>query len=225
MDGNISTGQTNVVPNPPARSPKTFSMITSIIMLLVTVTLVVGIGMKVGNSYFWLNKDMARLQQQVTYYRQMVEDHPEDPQQRVNLAFAFYELKDYRKAVLVCEDALKIDPNFYPAYLNKGYALIMLKEYDLALEAFQKTVEINPNDFKAHLNLGITFSEINMFDQALEEISIAQELNPGAVEIHYNAGQVYEKMKDYKSAAEAYQNALNLDPGYDKARAALERLK
>jgi len=213
-----------VQPSLPGRQVKRFSWPVALILIFGTMAAVWTTGMTVGNAYFWSGVDIQRLKDQAAYYQQVVMENPNDPQQRVNLGFTYFQLGRDEEALDTYNAALGIDPKFYPAYLNKGYLLVEVGNYDAALEAFQECVKINPTDYRAHLNQGIAFYHLGMYEQALDSISTAQQLNAGGAEIHYYAGKIYEAQNDVQAAIEAYNNALKFDPSYEKAQEALMAL-
>ncbi|WP_366921931.1 tetratricopeptide repeat protein [Metallumcola ferriviriculae] len=205
---------------------KKYSWLVAFAMVLVTFIVVFGAGIGIGYKFFWTSGlDVARFQEQAQYYEKMVMENPNDPQQRVNLGFTYYQLRQYDDALKSYNAAIEIDPNFYPAYLNKGYLMVETKQYDAALEAFQQCVKLNPTDYRAHLNQGIAFYHLEMYDQAIGSISQAQILNEGAAEIHFWAGKVFEAMNDPASAKKAYQNAIKYDASYQEAKEALAALE
>lgn len=49
------------------------------------------------------------------------------------------------EALVIYDESLKLFPNYYQLYFNKGITYVGMKEYDKAIFCFQKSVEINPN--------------------------------------------------------------------------------
>ncbi|WP_016951626.1 tetratricopeptide repeat protein [Anabaena sp. PCC 7108] len=61
----------------------------------------------------------------------------------------YYNLKDFRKSLDDCEEAIKLNPNEAILWKTKGVLLVHLDNNLDALEAFQKSLSINPYDRKA----------------------------------------------------------------------------
>ncbi|MFH1226500.1 MAG: tetratricopeptide repeat protein [Planctomycetota bacterium] len=86
--------------------------------------------------------------------------------------------KDLEQLKIQCEEALKIDPLFYPAYsmLSKYYD--ELKDYDKAIASAQKAIEINPGYVWGYLMLAQTYQSQNELDKVVKNYEKALELDP-----------------------------------------------
>jgi tetratricopeptide (TPR) repeat protein len=72
----------------------------------------------------------------------------------MNLGLAYLSRKDYRKAMLHLEEAIRLVPDFVAAYNNLGKAYEGLGKYDKARRNYEKAVEFNPQYADAYMNLG-----------------------------------------------------------------------
>jgi tetratricopeptide (TPR) repeat protein len=205
-------------------SVKRFSYPITLLLIVVTIGTVYFLGTTIGKAFFWQDANVIVMKQQLAYYQQMVKEKSDDPQERVNLGFSYFQLGRVDEAILNYEVALQIDPGFYPAYLNLGYAYYKKKEYDEALEAFNHAARLNPGDYKAHLNLGIVFTDLNMFEQAVSSFDRAFMIRKTAADVHYYSGRLFEAMGDEEGAVTSYQEAVRFDPMYQEAKTALRRL-
>ncbi|KAL4697055.1 hypothetical protein H8959_002753, partial [Pygathrix nigripes] len=61
-----------------------------------------------------------------------------------NRAQAYMKLKNYEKALVDCEWALKCDEKCTKAYFHMGKANLALKNYSVSRECYKKILEINP---------------------------------------------------------------------------------
>jgi tetratricopeptide (TPR) repeat protein len=89
----------------------------------------------------------------VTCCEKAIETHPNDNQLKniyVTYGNAYDALKKTEEAVGVYDDGIKLFPNYYQLYFNKGISLIRLKNYDESMECFQKAVQLNPKHASSH---------------------------------------------------------------------------
>ncbi|HSZ34583.1 MAG TPA: tetratricopeptide repeat protein, partial [Puia sp.] len=56
--------------------------------------------------------------------------YPERPEPLYNMSNVYFEAKQYKKAIELCDRAIAVDPNFASAYYNKGACLINLRDYN-----------------------------------------------------------------------------------------------
>ena len=64
------------------------------------------------------------------------------------------QLGSYAGAVDSFDHAIKLDPYFGKAWVNKGDALKNLGKTGDAIEAYDRAIAINPNDLRALVNRG-----------------------------------------------------------------------
>tara|TARA_B110000467_G_scaffold147405_1_gene152425 strand:- start:1140 stop:1415 length:276 start_codon:yes stop_codon:yes gene_type:complete len=57
--------------------------------------------------------------------------------------------KKYGEALVYCDRALKIEPNYVYAMSYKAKLLLLLKDYEGSLHWYDKVLEIEPNDQRA----------------------------------------------------------------------------
>lgn len=138
-----------------------------------------------------------------------------------NLARCYVNMRDHRRAIIACEDALAKAPNLQMAYLNMGDAWAGMRELDHAYEAYssyKKTVKLDlrRTNWAAHWGLSkILFrrahatSSEDLYDEAAGEIQKAvaiarragelkdiPQLHRDAALIYYGLGRYYQAYKE-----------------------------
>lgn len=78
-----------------------------------------------------------------------------------NRGLAYYELRQYQKAISDFNQAIKLDREYAAAYNNRGNSYYELSEYQLALRDFNQSLKLKPNYAKAYLNRGLTFYQMD----------------------------------------------------------------
>ncbi|KAM3129354.1 Transmembrane and TPR repeat-containing protein 1 [Paramecium bursaria] len=100
--------------------------------------------------------------------------------------------------------AIKLNPYYYQAYVNKGYLkqyrigklLNNLKKYEEAHQMFDKALELYTQYYKSYLNRGNSYFSIGDYERAIQLYDHAIKLNPQDPEIYLKKGDsfiVWEK--------------------------------
>lgn len=80
-----------------------------------------------------------------------------------NRGMCYAELQQYEKAIADQNGALKVDPNFYMSYMQRGASQWELRRWEEALESFKKANEINGSDPNCKWILGLLSLQMNDF--------------------------------------------------------------
>jgi len=196
-----------------------------VVNVLLIVAITSGTSAFVGRRYFWSDQDMRRINKEITYYQQLVEAEPTDPEHRVNLGYTFLRKGDYERALVQLNAAIEFDENYMPAFLNAGYVYQALELWDEALEKFYKVTELAPEDYRGFFNMGVCFMNIGKYEDALDMYFAAKVLRPGASDVAYYTAMTYEKMGAIEAAIEEYEEALSFNPKFTEAQQAIDRLR
>lgn len=128
-----------------------------------------------------------------------------------------YEEK-WAEAVKAYDEAIKIDPDNWTYYINKGIAQQRVGADGLAKAeaSFRKATEIAPKEFDAWNNLGIACRRQEKIDEAIAAYETALSLNEKATDSWYDLASMYLKKEQYQKALEAFEAYLKLaKPGTD----------
>ncbi|MDJ0690099.1 MAG: tetratricopeptide repeat protein [Xenococcaceae cyanobacterium MO_188.B32] len=133
-------------------------------------------------------------------------------------------LKDVLAAVNSYDRAIALNPNFYPAWRDRGFALIQNKQYSEAIKSFRRAFTLKPQDYKTWVGQGIALSSLGRFDEALAAFERAQEIQPKDPFVWMNKGTALEKGQRYKEACDAYRQVIKIAPSFPGAIQAMARL-
>ncbi len=85
-----------------------------------------------------------------------------------NRGRAFYDKKNYEKALKAFEHAISLDPNYTSAYQWKAAVYLATESYDQAIDAYDQILAYSPDNPKIVLLKGQTHARAKQFEVALE---------------------------------------------------------
>ena len=138
-----------------------------------------------------------------------------------NLGIQLAQLGNIKKAIRAFENALKVDPKFYPAHYNIGILYQGDDKFNEAVVAYKHVLKIKPDYAEAHNNLGITFKELGRLDEAEASYRQAIALKPALVEAHSNLGVTLKELGRLDEAEACLTQAIALKPDLAEAHSNL----
>ncbi len=128
----------------------------------------------------------------VDYYDNALRISPKSTEAMYNKAKFFQDASDYKTAVAMYNELLKIDPQYKFAWYNLGaISLVEKKDYKAALANFNKAIQCDGQYAEAYFARGACYQELGDKKKALEDYRTSLQMDP-----------------QYTPAAEAI-NALN----------------
>ncbi len=92
------------------------------------------------------------------------------------LAITYRKLKRYDDSITICQEILKLDPDYAKVYFNLGLVHEEQGEWDQAIEQHRKALELNPDDFQGHYNLARGYDAVKDGSKAMEHIRKAESI-------------------------------------------------
>ena len=89
---------------------------------------------------------------------------------------ALEDLKRYDQSLAAYEQAIRLDPNYAPAYLGKGNVLDYLQRYDQALAAYEQAIRLDSKFALAYNNKGLTLNKLGKSSEAKLAYDKARQL-------------------------------------------------
>lgn len=137
-------------------------------------------------------------------------------------------------------DALKLDPNYFPAKLAKGKLLLDEGDADAAVQILQSAVQQEPANSQGHFQLSQALRQTANILRADEELQRMRETQaierqftdlhesaaqrPNDPEIRFRTGELARQLGKLKLAKIWFRAALAVDPKFTKARLAIDEL-
>ncbi len=122
------------------------------------------------------------------------------------------EKKRYDDAIILYGEIIKLKPDWYAAYFDRGNVYSNKGEYDYALADYNKSIEINPIFVEAWNNRGNIYSKKGDYERAIADFNKALKINPNLVDAYYNRGLVYREKGEHERAISDFDKALEINP-------------
>lgn len=156
----------------------------------------------------------------VSYYRAALAIRP-DVVVCNNLASALRASGKIDEAIVYCERAIRMDPNYAPAHSNLGLALKAQGKLDLAIDSFRRAVELDPEFAPAHSNLAIALKKKGDVTGAIQHYEESARLAPDAIEPRYNLGLLLVREGRPDEAIDRFKEVIRIKPDFAPAHSEL----
>jgi len=113
-------------------------------------------------------------------------------------------------------DEIAANPDYYPAYNNRGVARYRTGNYQRAIEDFSRAIDLAPDSALAYNNRGLAKVKTKDFEGAVKDFTKAVELEPGNAKVFFNRGIALARKGEFKKAIQDFEKAANLDPEMER---------
>lgn len=159
----------------------------------------------------------------VKHYLEALEVCPSYAQAMYNMAVAYADISQPKKAHFYYEQCLKHNASHVEAWCNLGVLHRKGGNADLAMQSYEKALSCNPNHDLAKANLAVALCEKATAIKQLEPC-IAKRLykralafQPSSADAHYNLGVLYAETGKLERALLSYNLAIRFDPHLTEA--------
>lgn len=137
----------------------------------------------------------------------------------------FYVAKDYKRASLYLERALKIKPNDIDALTGLGDTKYDAGDFVGAAGYYEKSLAINPNNPDVRTDYGSTFFQRTPpdYDRAISEYRKSLAIDPKHEKSWENIIAAAQRKGDTATARDAAQKLLAVNPNNLSAKTVLEK--
>ncbi|MBM4146316.1 MAG: tetratricopeptide repeat protein [Nitrospira sp.] len=130
----------------------------------------------------------------------------------LQLAVDHHHAGNLQKAVDVCREILKINPNDAEALHLLGVIYYQLGDNDFALKHISESLSLNPSNAEAYYNLGNIFKDRKQLDEAMTWYQKALQVDPNIPQIYLNLGYIFREKEQFDECVTNYRKALQIDP-------------
>jgi tetratricopeptide (TPR) repeat protein len=147
------------------------------------------------------------------YWAEFNLQEPSDPKNYrhwVNYGNQSWRMGWNPEAIKAFEKAIKIQPNFYPAWYLQGLVLKEEQKYPAALASFQQVMKLQPKLIQGLKERGEVFARLGDYPNAIASIDQALAMKSQDFMFHWLRGNWLYESKRYVKAIAAYTDAINL---------------
>lgn len=159
-----------------------------------------------------LRSDVVDATSAVAYFTQAIEAEP-SAFAHVSRARAHLQSRDATAAANDCAAALKLDPQYAPAYCQLGRAEHERRRYNAARNAFDRAVELDPQSALAHCFRAQTLQASGDMQSALADFDRAIELDDQIVSAYFARGALRSQLGD-RRAEDDFSKVVEINPDY-----------
>src|SRR5947208_4732908 len=125
--------------------------------------------------------------------------------------------KKYPEAIEVYKLAIRLDPNYAPAFGGLGDAYLNSGNSQQAESAYKEQVRLAPNDAEAQFDLGYFYNAMGRHGEAFGPLVKATSLDPNFAEAFYGIGYAYLRGADFEKSIPFFRSAVRIKPDYGEA--------
>ena len=122
----------------------------------------------------------------------------------------------YDAAVREFTEALRHDPNYGEALINRGLAHLLKADYDRAVQDFTAAIQLQPSS-DLFANRALAHFNKAEYDRAIQDYTEAIRFSSSDPELFNYRGASYASLRDYDRAIQDYDQAIRLKPHYPMA--------
>src|SRR6266404_9397804 len=125
--------------------------------------------------------------------------------------------RKYPEAIDAYKLAIRLDPNYAPAFGGLGDAYLNSGNSEQALVAYKEQVRLAPNDAQAQYDLGYFYNFMGRHGEAFASLVKATSIDPTFAEAFYGIGYAYLRGADFEKSISFLKSAIRLKPDYAEA--------
>ena len=118
----------------------------------------------------------------------------------------------YDRAISMYDLAIKIQPDFYEAWYNRGNGFGKLPDYEEAFVSYEKAIALQPDRYESWYNRGWILRKLERYEEAIASYDKAISLEPGRSEIWSDRGELLEQLQRDEEALACYSKATAIQP-------------
>jgi tetratricopeptide (TPR) repeat protein len=143
------------------------------------------------------------------FFRETLEDKPENPEIWGGIGTCLLALRRYHEALQAYEKAISFGPGNSSIMSGFGEVHYKLGDYPRALESFETAIKLDPENTFAWNGKGNALCKLERYKKALEAYETLLALDYESLPARYNRGVVLSKLRNRKKGFdESHENQL-----------------
>ena len=118
---------------------------------------------------------------------------------------------DFSLAISSFSEAIRLHPQFAPAYFGRGCVYDSVGDYDKAVADYSAAVRLDPKYVHAYFNRGLANYHKGNYEEAIADYNEAIRLDPSDPDTYVNRGLAKYIKGKYDEATADYSAAIRLD--------------
>jgi tetratricopeptide (TPR) repeat protein len=135
-----------------------------------------------------------------------------DPRPELWKGIALVKQNKIRDSITAYSTALRYEPRYETALMNRGLAYLAIEEADMAVADFDEVIRINPESALAFHRRGVALGRQGDFAGAIESYTAAIRLDSKLAEAYFNRGLLLQRMGQSGRASADAAKARELEP-------------
>lgn len=107
--------------------------------------------------------------------------------------------------------AIRLQPNYAPAYARRGYAYAALGDSERALADYEQALALDETYIPAYVNRGALYTRLGNFGLAINDLTLAISLDPNNADALNNRAVVHAIEGNYDQALDDLNAAIAVD--------------
>ena len=103
-------------------------------------------------------------------------------------------------------EAIRLNPDFYPAFYNLGITYFNLSQYENSIKNYQKAIDIKPDYPEAYNGIGVVLMHQQKIEEAIKEFIKALKYNPGQKHAYSNLIKSLSRVKSVSNETNVFVN-------------------
>jgi tetratricopeptide (TPR) repeat protein len=146
-------------------------------------------------------------------YNAVIQMRPEIPGAWFRRGLLYFQIKDYKSAVMDFVQVVTIDPNYVEGYLLRAYALINLGSYEAAAHDLNFVIKFEtPLAAEALYHRAKCFYNLQLMDLVIKDCNNLLEIGWTTPEIYNFRAMASLHLRNFQDAIKDCEEALKLDP-------------
>lgn len=152
-----------------------------------------------------------------SFWSEVIKDHPYKPYNYIGMGFYYYDNKEYEKAALYAENAIRINPTIDPEFYHKAaLAYESAGDFLKANDVLERSLEIDKDNPVTIVNLIKNYLKLKQTDKADIWSEKFLGLNTGdkkkLEDLSSSISYYYTQARQYNSAVKFMKQALEIFP-------------
>jgi len=169
---------------------------------------------------FYIGRQVDEEQSSLRLMNTLLKIFPGAPALLNQRALNYTALENNEDAMADFSEAIRADPKFSTAYVNRGWTYFYnLNDSKKAMADLTEAIRLDPEYQYAYDLRGEIYRNLHQYEQAIADCTEALRIDPQYVRAYNGRGLAYQDQGEYQKAMDDFSEAIRLNPDYQWAYA------